>query len=62
MALRYDREQAKALKVWKLLCRMAQAFRDEDQRDRAGRKSWNAAPATIAGKTHLFADVVVRRR
>lgn len=62
MALRYDREQAKALQVWKLLCRLAAAFRDEDLAQRDGRKSWASASSVLDRKGHLFADVVLRKR
>lgn len=40
MALRYERGLAKAKGVWAIACRLAQSWREEDERERAGRKSW----------------------
>ena len=41
MELRFNRAAAKRNRVWSILCRAAANFRDEDFRDRAGRRSWN---------------------
>jgi hypothetical protein len=40
MACRHERGAAKLHGYWNLMCRMASAWRDEDDRDRGGRKSW----------------------
>ena len=40
MAMRFERVLAKVYGLWTLMCRMAEAWRDEDKRERAGRKSW----------------------
>ena len=68
MAMRFDRASAEAFGAWSLMCRMAAAFKAEDDRDRAGRTSWNDIPAVKARNTHLGSTVVcldaagVRRR
>lgn len=64
MALRYDRDRAKLLKLWNLLCRLAAAFREDDLRERAGRPSWADPRAVLERKPHLAATIVhkVRRR
>lgn len=40
MAMRYERGLQKLFGLWTLMCRMAEAWRDEDKAQRAGRKSW----------------------
>jgi hypothetical protein len=40
MILRYQRGVAKARGVWAIVCRLAQDWREEDHRERAGRQSW----------------------
>lgn len=60
MVMRYDRPAAKLYAVWKLLCRMAQAFRDEDLEQRAGRKSWREPRAVLERHAYLQATVVAR--
>lgn len=62
MAWRYQRGLAKTLALWKLVCRMAGAFRDEDWRTRAGRRSWRSPREVLAERPWLHANVVVRRR
>lgn len=41
MALRYDRERATELKVWRELNRLARRFRAEDVAEREARPSWD---------------------
>lgn len=53
MAVRYDRDKAKELELWTKLCRMAQTFREEDQRERAGRKSWQDPEAVLLNRPDL---------
>lgn len=59
MALRFDRDRAKQLKVWRLLNRMAAGFRDEDVADRGGRPSWRPPHKVIERRPYLRADVLV---
>lgn len=49
MVMRYERGIAKALGVWAIMCRMAMMWKDEDDKERAGRKSW-ASPKRIIRK------------
>lgn len=63
MVMRYERGIAKALGVWAIMCRMAMTWREEDERERAGRKSWSA-PRKIIDKLPLtlrLTDVYVNR-
>lgn len=53
MALRHERKLATTLKVWSLLCRLAQAFAEEDHLQRAGRKSWRSPADVIAERPWL---------
>lgn len=62
MVLRFDRGRAKALRLWTLMCRLVALFRDEDWRDRAGRRSWSPAEQVLDKKAYLHATVVLRRR
>lgn len=61
MALRYERGMAKAMKLWGLMCRMAQEFREEDERVRAGRKSWGDPKAVLERRPYLLAVVSYTR-
>lgn len=47
MAMRYDRDRATELGLWAIMCRMAKDFREEDERERDGRKSWQPADAVL---------------
>lgn len=60
MALRFDRQTATLLKVWKLLNRLAAIYRAEDKRDRAGRLSWRAPAAILERRPYLRADVLTQ--
>jgi hypothetical protein len=53
MVWRYDRTAANAMHIWRSPCRLARAFRDEDRRDRAGRRSWLPLAQVLAKKPHL---------
>ena len=59
MALRFDRQTATELKVWRLINRLAAIFRDEDRTERAGRFSWRSPAAIIDRRPYLRADVLV---
>lgn len=58
MTLRYERPVARALGVWKFLCRMAQGYRDQDLHERAGRNSWQPAKAVLERHTYLNATTI----
>ena len=49
MVMRYERGVAKILGVWAIMCRMAMAWREEDNAQRSGRKSWQA-PAKVVNR------------
>lgn len=63
MCLRYERGVARALGIWAIACRLAQGWREEDTRDRDGRKSWMPAKRVIDKMpvTMKEVDVYVRR-
>ncbi len=58
MALRFARDEAQNGHVWSLLCRMAAAFRDEDERERAARRSWDDLAKVRDRNARLSATVV----
>jgi hypothetical protein len=58
MALRFDRDAAKASGAWRLLCRLAAAAKAADDAERAGRRSWDDAAAVRARNPALAATVV----
>jgi predicted nucleic acid-binding Zn ribbon protein len=58
MALRYDRKRAATSRAFSLLCRMAAAFKAED--DRAGRQSWDKARIVTARSARFLASLVGR--
>lgn len=60
MAMRYDRSAAKDAGAWSMLCRMAQQMREEDLRERDGRKSWQPASRVLKDRPDLHSVVVVR--
>jgi predicted nucleic acid-binding Zn ribbon protein len=60
MAMRYDRAAAQEAGAWSMLCRMAQQMRDDDFRERGGRKSWQPAARVLKDRPDLHAVVVVR--
>lgn len=43
MEMRFDRTEAQQVGAWSELCTIASWFRDEDKRDRKGRKSWSSS-------------------
>lgn len=60
MSLRYDREKATALGVWAFVCKLAQSFKEEDDRfavasGRSGFKSWSNPTTVMARKPWLNA-------
>lgn len=40
MASRFERDQAAQEELWSKMCAVASGWRQEDERDRRGRKSW----------------------
>jgi hypothetical protein len=60
MSLRYDREAAKREGVWTLLCRLAQNCREQDERERDGRRSWQRPRRIIERRPYLNSVVVSR--
>lgn len=61
MALRYQRGLAQLLGLWRLTCRLAAAFRDEDRAERAGRQSWRDPKAVLESRPWLFATRMTSR-
>lgn len=60
MALRYERETAKEEGVWTTLTRLSQHYREQDEREREGRRSWQKPRAIRDRRPHLEAIVVHR--
>ena len=51
MIARFERDVAKANKVWRAINRLASRYRDEDKARRHGRRSWRRIRAVI--ENHL---------
>lgn len=47
MAMRYEREDAKRLEVWKEICRLSEGWKEEDER--SGTKSYEK-PSVVLGR------------
>lgn len=58
MASRFDRDAAEAAGAWSLLCRMAAAFKGEDDAERAGRRSWDNAAKVRARNPSMVVKLV----
>lgn len=58
MAMRYDREDAKALGLWALMCRMGSVWNEEDKA--ANRQSYFPPKLATEKFVHLRADVLVK--
>lgn len=58
MAIRFDRSAATALKLWRIINRLASRFRAEDARQRAGRLSWTPPAEILARNPSLKAEIV----
>jgi predicted nucleic acid-binding Zn ribbon protein len=61
MAYRHERATVKTLGVWRIMNRMAALFRDEDRRERAGRRSWRR-PREVLDERPYLQGVPVRMR
>lgn len=53
MAYRHDRATATRLGVWRIMNRMAAAFRAEDRRERDGRRSWRRVREVLDERPYL---------
>ncbi len=62
MACRFERTLASKLRLWGCLARLASGFRDEDARQRAGRRSWRPPGEVLERRPYLTARVLVRGR
>jgi hypothetical protein len=58
MALRYERDEATRLGVWTDLTRLAAHYKLQDERERAGRKSWGDWKSWLRDNPWLQAVVV----
>jgi hypothetical protein len=58
MVMRIERDKAAEEGAWSLLCRMAAAFKLEDDRERDGRKSYDDVAEVRSRNAHLQATVV----
>ena len=58
MAMRFDREAARMGGAWSLLCKIASEFRRMDERDRAGRVSWEPVSTIRLRWVRLLAQIV----
>ncbi len=58
MSLRHDRKLANSMEAWKIMCRMAMQFRDEDKDTRGGRKSWRDLRKALRDRPDLYATVI----
>jgi len=63
MVMRYERGVARMRGVWAIACRLAQGWREEDERERDGRQSWIPAKRALAKfpVTMTVADVYVKQ-
>lgn len=55
MVIRFDRPRAKLLGLWTILSRLASTAREEDRRQRAGRRSWRRPEVVLGDKPFLRA-------
>ena len=60
MAMRYERGRSAEKKLYTMLCREAAEFRDIDNRQRNGRKSWRDIDEVIAERPYLTAQAIDR--
>jgi len=58
MASRFDRDVAEAEGAWSLLCRMAAAFKAQDDAERASRRSWDNTAKVRARNPSMVAKLV----
>lgn len=60
MIQRFDRDEATKHKVWTALTRLTRQYRDEDIRERGGRRSWRRLRSIIDNKIVLWTQVFRR--
>lgn len=58
MAWRYERGRGKALRLWRMVCRLAAEYRRQDRETRAGRASWQDPGKVLEARPWLHADVL----
>lgn len=58
MALRFDRPLARRLSLWRLICRLAAGYREEDRDQRGGRISWRDPRRVLDERPWLQASIV----
>lgn len=54
MVTRYERTLAAKFKVWRTINRLARHFREADERERAGRRSWRRLLSVMETKLFLW--------
>ena len=62
MATRYERESAVSKGVWTNMCKLAASWKQEDDRERAGRHSWGDWKAWLRANAWLHAVVIIQGR
>lgn len=60
MALRFQRELATEMQLRTVMTQLASAFREDDLKKRAGRRSWRKPHAAVEKHVHLKAQVLVK--
>lgn len=58
MDLRFSRDVAKSTGLWQKACRLAANWREEDERERAGRRSWRRTEDYLFDRAALLSSVV----
>lgn len=59
MACRYQRGLASKMKLWGLVCKILARYREEDQRERAGRASWLHPKLVVPRWNYLYAEILI---
>ena len=58
LSVRYERKLATGMSLWRIMCRMAMGYREQDERERGGRRSWRKARDVLATRPYLDATVI----
>jgi hypothetical protein len=58
MAVRFERPRAEELGAWSMLCRSAASYKAADDRDRAGRRSWDGIDKVRERSARLLSTIV----
>jgi len=56
MVTRFERALAARFKVWRAINRLAKRFREADEAERGGRRSWRRLRSVIETKLFLWAE------